>query len=232
MSTSGYMNLKSFHPGTKRNVKRVWLAEQRAKEEKKRLEERDKILKEERAELQSKSYLDKEEYAHLSVEDAEKKQTLSFMYKPPPGYEDKKLKIDEKKKEELTKDSKLEEKFEFLKNAPRSNRKKDFGELGVGVVKPFGKQVINVKCMKCGIWGHNNTSKECPKFGESESGPRLQYDDPLQLMKAMEEGSGLKLSRGAERDIIQRPLAVNSGKLPENQTFVHEDFVDSETKEF
>ena len=87
MSTSGYMNLKSFHPGNARNVKKVWLAEQKAKEEEKRLVEREKVLKEERRELETRSYLDSDDFQNLSVESAEKKKLLSFMYKPPPGLE-------------------------------------------------------------------------------------------------------------------------------------------------
>ncbi|KAJ1396822.1 CBF1-interacting co-repressor CIR, N-terminal domain [Sesbania bispinosa] len=73
-----------------------------------------------------------------------------------------------------------EEEFEILKNAPRL-------ETGVpGRVKPFGVEVRNVKCLRCGNYGHQSGDRECPLkdaiMPNEES--RLKRDDPLNAILA------------------------------------------------
>ncbi|XVF52147.1 hypothetical protein PTKIN_Ptkin04bG0241300 [Pterospermum kingtungense] len=73
-----------------------------------------------------------------------------------------------------------EEEFEVLKNAPRL-------ETGVaGRVKPFGVEVRNVKCLRCGNYGHQSGDRECPLkdaiMPNEES--RLKRDDPLTAIMA------------------------------------------------
>ncbi len=48
--------------------------------------------------------------------------------------------------------------FDFLKNAPMEG---DFVKNIDVVHKPFGKVVRNVKCFKCGKWGHRIGDREC-----------------------------------------------------------------------
>ncbi|KAL0371985.1 UNVERIFIED_CONTAM: putative zinc finger CCHC domain-containing protein [Sesamum calycinum] len=77
-----------------------------------------------------------------------------------------------------------EEQFEVLKNAPRL-------ETGVpGRVKPFGIEIRNVKCLRCGNYGHQSGDRECPLkdaiMPNEES--RLKRDDPLTAIQAQTDG--------------------------------------------
>eukprot|EP00252_Welwitschia_mirabilis_P005627 TRINITY_DN1612_c0_g1_i1.p1 TRINITY_DN1612_c0_g1~~TRINITY_DN1612_c0_g1_i1.p1 ORF type:complete len:372 (-),score=87.15 TRINITY_DN1612_c0_g1_i1:901-2016(-) len=76
-----------------------------------------------------------------------------------------------------------EEEFEVLKNAPRL-------ETGIAVrAKPFGVEIRNVKCLRCGAFGHQSGDRECPMkdaiMPNEES--RLKRDDPLTAMMACTE---------------------------------------------
>ena len=53
-------------------------------------------------------------------------------------------------------------------------------------VKPFGVEVRNVKCLRCGNYGHQSGDRECPLkdviMPSEES--RLKRDDPLNAILA------------------------------------------------
>ena len=60
-------------------------------------------------------------------------------------------------------------------------------ETGVpGRVKPFGVEVRNVKCLRCGNYGHQSGDRECPLkdaiMPNEES--HLKRDDPLTAIMA------------------------------------------------
>lgn len=172
-----FMNKKDFHPGSKANIKRVWMAEQ-------------KLLaaqqKEKELELQYNKEQERFKNRQAISNDDRIKSGLDFLYDAPPGF---------------NKDKKVEEqegevKFEWQRGAPREAYAKSLGIEARD--QPFGIAVRNVKCIRCGKWGHINTDRECPLFNKSKNAnvdPSLITDiaDPMRLLKDMQtEGLTLK----------------------------------------
>eukprot|EP00123_Amoebidium_parasiticum_P003834 comp15152_c0_seq1/m.11850 comp15152_c0_seq1/g.11850 ORF comp15152_c0_seq1/g.11850 comp15152_c0_seq1/m.11850 type:complete len:430 (-) comp15152_c0_seq1:190-1479(-) len=213
MSISSYMNLKSFHPGNFFNQRKVWIAEQKAEAEKKKKAELEQQYKVEQHELAVK--------AQLLGEDTRKLE-LNFMYKEPPGLKEAQEKLTLRQRPRVAGDEKdgkksLQEKHPALKGAPREG---SYTEAMATVRdRPFGVEVRNVKCTKCGQWGHQNTDRVCPRY--YENGPRdgsdkeierPAFQDPATLIKQMREDQGLAL----RRSVIGRQNNV----LADNQQLV------------
>ena len=197
---NNYMCKKFFHPASRDNLKRVWMAEQRTEAEKKKQDDLRQQYEREQETFNNKALLSKESKEKLS---------LNFMYEPPPG-----SRREEQKDQDGEGDGKTEYKFEWQRTwgtAPRESWAK-----GDEAIKdqPFGIQVRNVRCVKCHKYGHINTDKECPLYGKA-----LDSETPVgtlnqeKLIEEMKE-DGMKMRFGAW-DLLDDPRIKKYDMLQE-----------------
>lgn len=155
------MSKKPFHPGSRENMKRVWIAEQKTSEYQKQQEE-----------LRAQQEREQELYNNrlLVSKESRDKLSLNFMYEAPVGVKPKTQQNSDEDLLQLTglkstasssADGKKEPqfKFEWQRTAPRESFVKNSTEIRD---QPFGIAVKNVRCLRCDKWGHLNTDRECP----------------------------------------------------------------------
>lgn len=206
---NNYMCKKFFHPASRDNLKRVWMAEQKTEAYKKKQEELRVQYEKEQELHDNKAVLSKESKDKLSV---------NFMYEPPPGV----------KKEREREANEPEFKFEWQRkyNAPRESYCKGDNEIRD---QPFGILVRNVRCIKCHKWGHINTDKECTMYALSMSEARA-----IHAAKAGNSGEGQQETPDTETLIDQMResgLVMKAAALPLGAADTNNYCEDSDLKE-
>ena len=174
---NNYMCKKFFHPASRDNLKRVWMAEQRTEAEKKKESEMRQQYEREQELYNNKALLSKE---------SKEKLELNFMYEPPPGAKK------EDNKDDGDENGEPQYKFEWQRKwgtAPRESWAK--GDEAIND-QPFGIAVRHVKCVKCGKYGHINTDKECPLYGKAKDAEApIEMLDQNKLVQDMKD-DGMK----------------------------------------
>lgn len=183
---NNYMTKKFFHPASKDNIKRVWMAKQKTDFEKKKQDDLMAQYQREQEMLSNRALLG----------DEKAKMGLSFLYDAPPG-----MKTKEKE------DNEPEFKFEWQRkyNAPREAYAKGDDTISD---QPFGIEVRNIRCIKCRQWGHVNTDKICPLFGKNLTAepPQPETSTSSLLEGLKEDGFQLKES------MLGRFMASSTGE--------------------
>ncbi|KAL0297438.1 UNVERIFIED_CONTAM: putative zinc finger CCHC domain-containing protein [Sesamum radiatum] len=214
-----FLNQKPWHPLSYPNQRRKWIAEQTHSQKQRRAEEVAREYAQEQEFLRQTALISKKEKEKLEMMKAvsfmyvkppgynAESAKAAEMADENKKHEDEKILQEPSldgasssmKKETMTSTAEkrkpvpkdvfgralpTEEQFEVLKNAPRL-------ETGVpGRVKPFGIEIRNVKCLRCGNYGHQSGDRECPLkdaiMPNEES--RLKRDDPLTAIQAQTDG--------------------------------------------
>jgi len=102
------------------------------------------------------------------------------------------------------------ERFPQLRHAPMATRKKGEGEGGDSTMmvnfKPLGAQILHVRCLACGIWGHQRGDRECSKSGW----------DPFALPTKQQQKESESATADTDKAAMQS--ATNSSILPEKHS--------------
>merc|ERR1712013_472102 len=152
------------------------------------------------ADLRAQYDKEQELYQNKSLLSKESKDKLevNFMYEPPPGVKKISANPDDDEGEP-------EYKFEWQRTWGHAPKESYLADGDSFAEQPFGIQVCQAKCMKCGAFGHMNT----PKL--------VEYGTALMSNLATKEGSAAFDDVCSE--LAMAILQFFQGKPPEEQVF-------------
>ena len=171
-----FLGKKSFHPSNPQNLRKLFSAEEKKAQEERKKEE---LLREHEQEETRKhaANLLREATGGGGERVKEAPASTAFMYQPPPGMREAQQKR-QREDAQKTRAEQDAEKFAILENAPRQGAH----TLDLDVHhQPFGVLLKNVKCKRCGEWGHAAGERECKLRGavtEADNANKAR-DDPL-----------------------------------------------------
>ncbi|KAL4592962.1 hypothetical protein LXL04_005971 [Taraxacum kok-saghyz] len=249
-----YLNQKPWHPLSYPNQRRKWIAEQTHAQQERRAEEVAREYAQEQEFFRQAALVSRKEKEKMEMmkavsfmyvrppgynpesakaaEIAEENKTQEPSHDPhsedteAPQMPQNPNPPDDQKKKKRPKDVfgrvlPTEEQFEALKNAPKL-------ETGVaGRARPFGIEIRNVKCVRCGSFGHQSGDRECPlkdAIMPNEEN-RLKRDDPLTAIIAQTEASE-PLKWELKQKPGMSPPRGGFGPDDPNQQIVAEDIFD------
>ncbi|KAG6976362.1 hypothetical protein JG688_00001455 [Phytophthora aleatoria] len=220
-----FLGQKSWHPASKANQKRIWVAEQQAKEREERERQKAKEVRKaaEALQAQQAAAAAGDVAAARCVASAQ----VNFLYAAPPGLPEAKEAADKKHQKEEdeavrefrrraerrgdSQRSKLEryvgrraeetltikdqvERFPILKDAPVEGKYTETIKVNFN---PLGLRLRNVRCIRCGEWGHQSGDRECKLRDQNPNG-EWRWEDPVtEINKLKSAKQDLVLRRGA-----------------------------------
>jgi len=202
---NNYMCKKFFHPASADNLRRVYQAQKKADAENKK-----------QADLRAQYDKEQELYNNKALLSKESKERLevNFMYEPPPGVK----KFTEEKDEE---GGEPEFKFEWQRTWGHAPRESHLQAGDKVVEQPFGIQVCEAKCIKCGKFGHMNTDKRCPLYGKAvdHEAPIQNIDQDKLIQEMRAEGLAMRWSAWD----MNKAAGASAGAGSRESQMVHEE---------
>ncbi|RLN92551.1 hypothetical protein BBJ28_00007101 [Nothophytophthora sp. Chile5] len=231
-----FLNLKGWHPANKANQKRIWIAEQTAKAKEQREREAAAEVRKDadtrhyqeiaaahgdedaarRVSSQQVGFLyapppgllkdkDQEKRARPDTEDEAVLEFRRKVEKRGEGDAQRKLEryVGRRAEDPLTIKDQVE-RFPILKDAPVEGGYTDSVRVNF---KPMGLQLRNVKCIRCGQWGHQSGDRECKLRDQNPHGivmgfeslhaARQVREDPVTEINKLKSKQELVLRRAA-----------------------------------